>query len=125
MTKKDLVKSQLETLQLKALTPEQKEEYQSQMQAYLEKRRNTRESIVGLQEKISQLEAELMQDIPTLFDAEYIHAGPAGCGFKAVLSLPREKNDKDTYYCMFCEQYFLLEADGPPKIDTKDPLIHE
>jgi hypothetical protein len=122
MSHKDWVKSQLELIGIKRLTPEQKEEYQSEMQAYSKRRTKVQEEVSDLQEEISLLEKGLMQHIPTISNAEYIHSGPTGCGFKAVFSLPKG-HDKDTYYCMFCEQDFQLEADGPHRIDTKDPLI--
>ena len=125
MTNKDWVKSKLEGMDIKSLTPEQIQKYNLELQAYAIRREEMKQKRSKLLQKISQLEKELQATLPATSTGVYIHSGTAGCGLKAVFQVGKDKDEKPVFYCLFCKKDYQLTKDSPDKIDTKDPLVYE
>ena len=117
------IASQLTLMKMKPLTNEQKREYRLEIEAYTTRREEIRKSVSKFKGKISELETELQEIMPTTPNGLYIHLGTSGCGLKSVFPLGKDNDAKPIFYCMFCEQDFQIHGtEGPHRIDTRDHL---
>ena len=103
MSNQDYVNGQLEFLEIKRLTQEQRDDLTAQKERYGAEKRRINGEIAQHRKTISQLETELELIMPSIPSAEYVHDE---CGLKTVFRLGNDTTGDEVYYCAYCNKDF-------------------